>query len=155
MFFIKTCVAGFCLINITDIQRKHSPRRCAKRRMRGKRVHSASLLAPDEPGGPSAPTQLFFLNAFSPFFFWKRSKHTNNNKLSKLHWFFFFFLFRRRRWRWKLLIYTTTGKKPEFCLSNPRWPTRRGARLPRLTPSSSGCKFTNICNIQQVCFNSS
>lgn len=104
---------------------------------------------------PDTRTQ-FFLNAFSPFFFFKTVPNTQTTTSSvNCIVFFKHFLFWIRRWRWKLLIYTTTGKRPDFCLSNPRWPIRRGARLPRPTPSSSGCKLTYICNIQQVCVNSS
>lgn len=51
---LQGLVGLFCLINITDIQRKHSPRRCAKQRMKGKQVHSHLLLASSATGWPSA-----------------------------------------------------------------------------------------------------
>lgn len=74
----------FCLINITDIQRKHSPWRCAKQRVTGKQVHSHLLLASSATGWPSArDTDTCFF-----FFFLTVPNAQTNNKLSSLHLFF-------------------------------------------------------------------
>lgn len=125
----------FCLFNITDIQRKHSPRPCAKQRMKGKQVHSHWLLA---AGWPSARDRQFVFQVF--FFFQLFPTHKQQQaQLIAL-------ILKTRKTQEKETFDLHNRKRAGLLLFKPSVANYVCCCPPRTNSCSSGWKFTRICS---------